>query len=87
MREAGNIRAGNGKGEKYDAGQRDTGDSPDRHRQPQAGIPASQDQLAQPVQAVSTQGVPLGAADVWDDVLGGDRGSNHICAAGGTDLI
>ena len=44
------------------------------------------DQLAQPVQAVSPQGVPLGTANVWYDVPGGDRGSDHICAAGGTDL-
>lgn len=70
-----------------ESNERDTGDSPDQHRQPQAGIPSAEDQLAQSVQAVSPQGVPLGAADVWDDVLGGDRGSDHICAAGGTNLI
>lgn len=68
-----------------ESNERDTGDSPDQHGQPQDAPPA-QDKLAQSVQAVSPQGVPLGAADVWDDVLGGDRGSDHICAAGGTDL-
>lgn len=76
-------------GESNGRHERDEGDSPDQHGQPQAGIPpgAEDDQLAQSVQAVSPQGVPLGAADVWDDVPGGDRGSDHICVAGGTNLI
>lgn len=65
----------------------DEGDPPDQHGQPQAGIPSAQDKLAQSVQAVSPQGVPLGAAGVWDDVPGGDRGGDHICVAGGTNLI
>ena len=64
----------------------DEGDPPDQNGRPQAGIPSAEDQLAQSVQAVSPQGVPLGTADVWDDVLGGDRGSDHICVAGGTSV-
>lgn len=75
-------------GENNGRHERDTGDSPDQHRQPQAGIaPAEEDQLAQSVQAVSPQGVPLGAAGIRTDAAGCDRGSDHICAAGGTDLI
>ncbi len=73
-------------GERDGRYERDAGNPPDQHRQPQAGIPSTQDELAQPVQAVSPQGVPLGAADVWDDVLGGDRGSDHLYPAGRTDL-
>ena len=64
----------------------DEGDTPDQHRRPQAGIPPAQDQLAQPVQAVSPQGVSLGAAGIRIGAAGGDRGSDHLYPAGGTDL-
>lgn len=67
--------------------ERDAGDPPDQNGRPQAGIPPAEDQLAQSVQAVSPQGVPLGAAGIRTDAAGCDRGSDHICAAGGADLI
>lgn len=64
----------------------DEGNPPDQHGQPQAGIPPAQDnQLAQPVQAFDTESVDNWRGGVLECDPECDPGSDHICAAGGTD--
>lgn len=65
----------------------DEGDPPDQHRQPEAGIPPAQDQLAQSVQEGDTESVGdrRGGISVSDPEC--DPGSDHLHAAGGANLI
>lgn len=65
---------------------RHTGHPPDQHRQPQAGIPSTQDELAQPVQACDAESVGDRRGGVSECAAECDPGGDYLYPAGGADL-
>lgn len=73
-------------GERDGRYERDAGDPPDQHGQPQAGIPPEEDKLAQPVQACDAESVGdrRGGVSVSDPEC--DPGGDYLYSAGRTVL-